>query len=145
MAGKTDVFSNDLLKLIFWGVPIANLADNAAISPLATFYLSLHTADPTDSAVNGQSTNECAYTGYTRKAAVRSNTDWAIAGKVASPVNPIDFAVCTAGVETATHWAIGTAASGNGKALYVGTLSPSVVVQTGVIPRLTTATTVTED
>lgn len=42
MAGKTDVFENDLLKLIFNGTAIANLADNAA--PLNNLYLTLHTA-----------------------------------------------------------------------------------------------------
>ena len=30
MAGKTDVFENDILKLIFNAVAIANFADNAA-------------------------------------------------------------------------------------------------------------------
>ena len=145
MAGKTDVFSNDWLKLVFWGTPIANLADNAAVSPLANLYLTLHTADPTDSAANGQATNECTYTGYSRQAAVRSNAAWSISGKVASPVNPIDFNVATAGVQTATHWGIGTSATGNGKLLYAGTLSPSILIQTGVIPRINTASTVTED
>jgi hypothetical protein len=145
MAGKTDVFSNDFLKLVFWGTPIANLADNAATSPLASLYLSLHTADPTDSAASGQATNEVTYTGYVRKAAARSNAAWSISGKVANPVAPIDFDVATAGVQTATHWGIGTSATGNGKLLYSGTLTPSVAIQTGVIPRITAASTVTED
>ena len=34
MAGKTDVFENDFLKLLFQGTAIANIADNAASAPL---------------------------------------------------------------------------------------------------------------
>lgn len=48
-AGKGDTFENDVLKLIFNGTAIANLADNAASSPLTNLEVSLHTADPTDS------------------------------------------------------------------------------------------------
>ena len=57
MAGKTDVFENDILKLIFNASAIANLADNAASSPVTKLYLSLHTADPTDSS-SVQTTSE---------------------------------------------------------------------------------------
>lgn len=38
MAGKTDVFSNDLLKLIFHGVEIPSLAQNNS-SAVASLYL----------------------------------------------------------------------------------------------------------
>ena len=62
MAGKSAVFENDILKLIFWGTTIANIADNAAASPITTLYLSLHTADPTDS--GNQASSEASYTGY---------------------------------------------------------------------------------
>jgi hypothetical protein len=43
---KSNAFENDLLKLIFNATAIANLADNAASSPLTNLYVSLHTADP---------------------------------------------------------------------------------------------------
>lgn len=145
MAGKTDVFENDLLKLIFWGTAIANIADNAATSPATILYLSLHTADPTDAAASGQSTNETTYTGYARMAMNRNSGAWAITGNSVSPVANVDFGTCTAGTATITHVGIGLASSGTGKLLYAGALSPAIAVVAGVIPRLTTASTLTED
>jgi hypothetical protein len=38
----------NLLKLIFNAVAIANIADNAAASPLTNLFWALHTADPGD-------------------------------------------------------------------------------------------------
>lgn len=146
MPGKTNVFSEDILKLIFHGTPIANIADNASASPLTNLYISLHTADPTDSPATGQTTSETTYVGYLRVLMTRSGAAWSIVGKVASPVAAIDFAPCTAGgAQSVTHWGIGTAASGTGKLLYSGSVSPSILVQPGVVPRLTTASTVTEE
>lgn len=145
MAGKTDVFENDLLKLIFNGTPIANIADNAASLPLTTLYLSLHTADPTDAAASGQSTSEATYTGYARVAVTRSSAGWTVSGNSVSPVANVEFGKCTAGTATITYAGIGTAASGTGKLLYVGAISPAIAVSAGVIPRLTPASTITED
>lgn len=145
MAGKTDVFENDLLNLIFNGTPIANIADNAASLPLTTLYLSLHTADPTDAAASGQSTSEATYTGYARVAVTRSSAGWTVSGNSVSPVANVEFGQCTAGTATITYAGIGTAASGTGKLLYVGAISPAIAVSAGVIPRLTPASTITED
>lgn len=145
MAGKTDVFENDLLNLIFNGTPIANIADNAASLPLTTLYLSLHTADPTDAAASGQSTSEATYTGYARVAVTRSSAGWTVSGNSVSPVANVEFGKCTAGTATITYAGIGTAASGTGKLLYVGAISPAIAVSAGVIPRLTPASTITED
>ena len=43
---KSSTFESDLLKLVFQGAAIANIADNAASSPLTSLYVALHTADP---------------------------------------------------------------------------------------------------
>lgn len=149
MAGKTDVFEADFLKLIFNGTAIANIADNAAASPLTNLYLSLHTADPTDAAASGQLTNETSYTGYARVAVARTTGGWTIATvagvTTAVPVAAIVFGQCTAGTATITHVGIGTASSGTGKLLFSGALSPSIAVSSGVVPQITTATTITED
>ena len=67
---KTTAFSADLLKLIFNGTAIANIADNAASAPLANLVLSLHTADPGVGA--SQTTSEVAYTGYARVSVPRT-------------------------------------------------------------------------
>lgn len=145
MAGKTDVFENDFLKLIFNGTAIANIANNATTSPLTNLYLSLHTADPTDAAASGQSTNETTYTGYARIAVARTSGGWTVTGSSVSPTANIDFGTCSAGSATITHVGIGTASSGTGKLLFTGAITPGIVVVVGVTPRITTASTITED
>lgn len=140
---KGNTFENDLLKLIFNATAIGNIADNAASGPLTNLYVSLHTADPGEA--GDQTTNEAAYTSYARVAVARTSGGWTVSANSVSPVANIDFPEATGGSETITHWAVGTASSGAGKLLYSGTVSPNIAVSTGVIPRLSTATAVTED
>lgn len=141
---KGDTFENDLLKLIFNATAIANIADNAAAAPLTNIYVSLHTADPGEAGT--QLTNETAYTGYARVAVARTSGGWTITGSSVSPVANVDFGACTASPGTAiTHVGIGTAASGAGKLLYKGALTPNISMAVGVQPRITTSSTITED
>lgn len=140
---KGDTFENDLLRLIFNATAIGNIADNAATSPLTQLFVSLHTADVGEA--GSQTTNEVAYTGYARVGVNRNTGGWTVTANSVSPAANIDFGACTAGTATATHWAVGTATSGAGKVLYKGTISPSISISSGVTPRLTTATAVTED
>lgn len=141
---KGDTFENDWLKLIFNATAIANIADNAASSPITSIFVSLHTADPGEG--GSQTTSEISYTGYARVAVARTTGGWTVTAASVSPVANIDFGAMTAGTGgTVTHWAVGTLTSGAGKILYSGTVSPNIVVTTGVTPRLTTASTVTED
>lgn len=141
---KSNTFENDLLKLIFNGTPIANLADNAASSPLTDLYLTLHTADPGEA--GDQTTNEVAYTGMARIAVERTTGGWTVTGNSVSPVSNVDFPEKTGGSDqTATHASIGTASSGAGKVLYKGALSSSIVIANGVSPRIKSGTTITED
>lgn len=143
MAGKGDTFENDLLKLIFNATAIANLADNAASSPKTDLYLSLHTADPTDS--GNQSSSECAYGSYARKAVARTSGGFTVSGNQVVLAANQDFPQATSGTETATHFAVGTDASGAGKILYSGEIDPDISISTGVTPGLDTGTTITED
>lgn len=140
---KSNAFENDLMKLIFNATAIANIADNAATSPLTNLYASLHTADPGEA--GDQTTSECAYTSYARVAVARSGSGWTVTANSVSPVANISFPAATGGTETATFWAVGTATSGTGKILYSGAISPTIAISTGVTPILTTASTVTED
>src|SRR5690554_6723079 len=140
---KGNTFENDLLKLIFNATAIANIADNAATSPLTNLYVSLHTDDPGEA--GDQTTNECAYTSYARVAVARSGAGWTVTNNSVSPAAEISFPAATGGTETATHWGVGTASSGAGKLLYSGTVSPNISISSGVTPKLTTSTTVTED
>lgn len=143
MAGKSDTFENDILKLIFNATAIANIADNAAASPLTNFYISLHTADPTDT--GDQTSSEATYTSYARVAVARTTGGWTVTGNSVSPVAAITFPAATGGTSAITHFAVGTAASGTGKVLYAGSVSPTITVTDGITPQLTTSTTITED
>lgn len=141
---KGNTFESDLLALIFNATAIANIADNAASSPLTNLYVSLHTADPGEA--GSQTTSETAYTGYARVAVARTSGGWTVASGSVSPNANIDFGQCTASPGAAiTHAAVGTASSGTGKVLYKGALSASITMAVGVIPRLTTGSAITED
>jgi hypothetical protein len=140
---KGSAWTTDYLKLLFQAVAIANVADNAAASPLTNLYVSLHTADP--GAGGNQNTNEISYTGYARVAVARNSGGWTVSGGNVTPVADVVFGAMTAGAGgTVTHFVIGTAVSGTGKILYVGTITPNLVVSTGTTPRLTTGSTVVE-
>jgi hypothetical protein len=140
---KGNTFENDWLKLVFNAAAIANMADNAASSPLTNLFVSLHIADPGEA--GAQTTSEAAYTGYARVAVARTTGGWTVTDNSVSPAANIDFGQCTAGTATVTHFAVGTALTGTGKVLYKGTVTPNISVANGVIPRLSTATTITED
>ena len=141
---KGNTFENDWLKLIFNATAIANIADNAASAPLTNLYVSLHTADPGEA--GNQTTSETAYTGYARVAVARTSGGFTVSGNSVSPAANIDFGECTASPGAAiTHFAIGTDVSGAGKILYSGTVTPNITMAVGVIPRLKTTSTITED
>lgn len=141
---KSNQFENDLLKLIFNATAIANIADNAASSPLTNLYLSLHTGDPGEA--GNQTTNECAYGSYARVAVSRNSGGWTISGNTASNTALAQFPECTSGSETITYAAIGTDSSGTGKILYSGALTASRSVSSGIQPQFAaSALSVTED
>lgn len=140
---KGNTFENDLLELIFNGTAIANIADDAATSPLTDLYVALHTADPGEA--GNQTTNECAYTSYARVAVSRTSGGWTVTANSVSPTANIDFPAATGGTETATHVSVGTDSTGTGKILYYGAISPTISISTGVTPRIGTGTTITED
>ena len=140
---KSNSLENSILLLLFNATAIANLADNAAVSPLTNLYVSLHTGDPGEA--GSQTTNECAYTGYARVAVARTSGGWTITANSVSPAAAITFGTCTAGTETVTHAGIGSASSGAGVLYYSGSLSPTIAVSAGVTPQLTTTSAITED
>ncbi len=139
---KSVTLDTDVLALLLNGTAIANLADNAASGPLTLLWVSLHTADPGTG--GSQLTNEISYTGYTRISVARNGTAWTITSGSASPNSTITFPACTSGTPTATYAAIGTAASGAGLVLYSGAVTPSIAISPTIIPKLTTASVITE-
>jgi hypothetical protein len=140
---KSNAFENSLLRLIFNATAIANLADNASASPLTNLFVSLHSADPGEA--GNQSTSEATYTSYARVALARTSGGWTVTANSVSPVANIDFPAATGGTETLSYFGVGTASTGSGVLYYSGTITPNIAVSSGVIPRLTTASTITEE
>ena len=141
---KSTTTCNNILALLFNATAIANIADNAASSPLTNLYLSLHTANP---GVGGaQTTNETAYTNYVRVAVARTTGGWSVPSSGATAnAALVQFAQCGVTGATITYVAIGTASSGTGKVLYSGALSSSLAVAQLIQPQFAiSALTVTE-
>lgn len=151
MAGKSDYLENGLLLLIFNGTPLGTLADNDAAAPTTNFYVSLHTADPTDTGnPTASEVTTGQYVEYARVAVVRTSGGWTVTGDTVVPAAPIVFATTGSGGSgcTVTHFAVGAAASGATPVfLYSGTVVPSMVIPAataGTIPTLTVQSTITE-
>lgn len=126
---KGATWTNDYLKLLFQGTAVANIADNAASSPLTSLYLSLHTADP--GASGNQPTSEATYSGYARQAVARnsngftvSNTQVTLAANVNFPQAP------TNATDVLMFVGVGTNVNTNGKLLYSGPLGSNLGVGT---------------
>lgn len=131
---KGNTFENDLMKLTFNATAIANIADNAASSPLTNLYLAIHTADPGEA--GDQTTSEATYTGYARVAVVRTSSGWTVTNNQAVNAADITFPACTGGSNTATYASVGTASSGTGKILYSGALTSSLAISNGITPKI---------
>lgn len=143
---KSNSLETSILALLLNGTAIANIADNAASSPLTNLYLSLHTADPGEG--GDQTTSEIGYTSYARVAVPRTTAGWTVSGGSANLTSARNFPTGTGGSGTATYWALGTAASGAGIILYSGqitTPSGGIVCGNTITPQLGTGTTITED
>lgn len=145
---KGNACENSLLLLLYNNIDFANIGDAAGVlgsTVAGNLYVSLHTADPGEG--GDQTTNECTYTSYARVAIARSAVGWTVTDNSVSPAANIDFPECTGGgPETVTHFAVGIADSpAAGLILHSGTVTPNIVVDVGVTPRLTTASTITED
>jgi hypothetical protein len=143
---KSNAFETEVLSLIFENGNIANLGDATGVrgsTGAGSLYLSLHTADPGEA--GDQTTSEIAYTSYARVAKARDGVAWTVSGNTASMASAATFPAGTGGSGTATHWGLGTAASGAGLLMYKGTISPSIVCGSGVTPQLAAGSVVTED
>jgi len=143
---KTNTLENDWLLHVFTNADISLIGDATGLrgsSTAGSLYFSLHSSDPGEAA--DQTTNEVAYASYARVAVARSGAGFTVTGNSVSPAANVDFPECTGSTATATHFSVGTASSGAGKALYKGALTPSISISTGVIPRIKTTSTITED
>jgi hypothetical protein len=142
--GKSLSAAGSILALIYNATAWTAFADNAASSPNTNIYVSLHTADPGTG--GSQTTNECGYTSYARQAVARTSGGWTVTSNSVSPAANVDFPAATGSpTDTVTHFATGKSSTSTGLVLHAGTVTPNIAVTSaGVIPRLTTATAITE-
>lgn len=139
----SDTSETAIMSLVFNATAWGNYADNAATTPQTSIAVGLHTADPGDTGT--MATSETAYTSYARVSVARTSGGWTVTGGSVSPVANIDFAACTGGTATITHFSTGKTGGGSAAILWSGTVTPNIPVSSGVTPRLTTATALTLD
>lgn len=143
---KSNTHENDYLLLMFNNTNMALVGDATGIRASTTagsLYFSLHTADPGEAGT--QTTSEVTYTSYSRVAVARSGAGFTVTANAVATAANVSFPAGTGGSGTAAFWGIGTDASGTGKLLYKGAISPSIVCGNGITPVLTAGTCVTED
>jgi hypothetical protein len=140
----SDTTENNILKLYFNATAIANIADNTATSADTNIAVALHTADPGDTGT--QTTSETTYTSYARVNVARTTGGWtASSAGSTSPVANIDFPTGTGGSGSIGFFSTGRPSGGASIIFWSGSVSPSITAGTGVLPRLTTSTTITLD
>lgn len=141
---KSTATCNSIINLMYRATAWANVADNAASSPLTNTYVGLHTANLA-AGTNSQAENETAYTNYARKAVARS-TGWnAASGGATANAATISFDQCGVTGATLTHVSTGVAVSGATAVWHYGALNSSLVVSSGITPQFAGgALTVTE-
>lgn len=140
----SNTTENAILNLVFRAVAWANYADNAVTTPETNIPFGLHTADPGEAGT--MATSETTYTSYARTNVARTTGGFtaATAGSV-SPAANVDFPTGTGGTGTVTYFSSGKSGGGAAAILWSGTVTPSIAVGNGVLPRLTTSTTLTLD
>jgi hypothetical protein len=145
MAGINTTAANYLLRHIFWNEDFPGIGDTSGLqnsSATGNLYVVLFSGSP--GAAGNATTNELAYTGYSRVSMARNNTIWSITNNVVSPASTITFGQCTGGtIADATHWGVTDSASSTGSLLLYGALNATITMASLVTPRLTTASTIT--
>jgi hypothetical protein len=143
----TNAAEAALLDLVFLNTDWANIGDIAGLQNSAaagSFHISLHTADPGEA--GSQTTNEASYTGYARVAVNRTAGGWTRSTSTISNTALVQFAQCTAGSSTVTHFGIGTDSTGAGNLVFKGSLTASLSISAGIQPQFAAAQlTVTVD
>lgn len=132
----TNAAEAALLDLVFLNADWANIGDASGLQNSAaagSFWISLHTADPTETGT--QTTSEAAYTGYARVAVNRTAGGWTRSVSTVSNTALVQFAQCTGGSATVTHFGIGTDSTGAGNLVFKGALTSSLSISNGIQPQ----------
>lgn len=126
MPKSTDC-CNRVLNLMYRATAWANVADNAAASPLTNVVVALHTASLT-AATNSQAENEVGYTNYARQNVARS-TGWAAAsGGTTSNAALLQFPQSGATGGTLHTVSTGTTISGATPVWHYGALNSPITI-----------------
>jgi len=131
----TNTAETNLLLLLFNNTSWANVGDATGLvgsTVVGSMYISLHTADPTET--GSQTASEATYTSYARVAVARTAGGWTVSGNNCSNTSAITFPACTGGSNTITHFGIGSAVSGAGNLFMSGALDSSLAVSSGITP-----------
>lgn len=136
----SNAAENAILLHLFQNLDYANIGDVTGLrssTAAGVFYVGLHTADPGEAGT--QTTSEIGYTGYARVSVARTSGGWTVSGNAVSNTAAVNFPACTAGSGTATHFSIGTNASGAGNLLLSGSLTGSLAISAGITPAFSAA------
>lgn len=114
---KSNTSENSFLALIYNATAWANVADNAASSPITTITVRLHTSDPGEAGTG--TTNEANYTSYAPVAVNRNSGGWTVATNTVVNAGAVTFPACTGGSNSITHFST-TTASGASTILHYG-------------------------
>jgi hypothetical protein len=129
---KSTSTSNAILALIYNATAWANIADNAASSPITNIYIALATASGAVS--DTMSTNEATYTNYVRQAVARTTGGWtAPSGSSTSNVAQITYPQCGVTGNTITSAKTGVA-TGASAVLHYGDLNAPITVSNLIQP-----------
>ncbi len=140
---KSTTTCNNILALIYNAIPWANIADNAASSPITNIYIALATASYTPS--SNASSNETTYTNYVRQSLPRTVLGWTspVSGQLSNAA-VIEYPQC--GVTGATITSGATCKNvGASEIFHYGDLNVPIVVSNQIQPRFPeNAITITE-
>jgi len=137
---KATAVCNSIVNLMYRATAWANVADNAASSPVTNVTVHLHTASLT-AGTGTQAENKATYTNYAGVTAARS-TGWAAAsGGATSNASTLSFPQCGVTGNTITHVSTGDATN----SWHYGALNSPLAVSSGITPQFAGgALTITE-
>ena len=128
----SNTLKNDMMLLIF-NKTLPSYLGALSSTGNASYYLSLHTADP--GAGGSQNTSECAYGSYARVAVLRTAGGWTVSGNQATNTALIQFVKSTSTGADATYMGLGTDSSGAGTLLMSLQLVNPTPTTAGVQPQ----------
>ena len=131
---KSNFLESEFIEAIFGA---------GSVTPTTNLFISLHTADPGQG--GNQSSNEATFGDYARQQ-IAVPAEWTTGQDSAENALDILFPEATSGPETVTHFGVGLLLTGGGDLLYIGPLTASVLVDTGVTVKINAGNlVVTED